>query len=155
MPGNFKRVKRFAARCFVPVLLIGGILVSEGVMAQGGSTRQYDEAVLAEGRAIFQQHCAACHGVDAEGQVENWQVRDKNGKLPAPPLNGTAHTWHHPTRVLFRIIRDGTGALGGNMPAWGDTLNSDEILTVILWITSLWPDEVYDVWLEQSRQQGS
>ena len=82
---------------------------------------------------------------DGQG-TPNWQKRDAEGKLPPPPLNGTAHTWHHPVKVLFRTVREGTASLGGNMPPWQDKLSNDEILLIINWITSLWPDEIYEAW---------
>jgi len=43
------------------------------------------------GRAVYEQHCASCHGAMAEG-APNWQVRDANGELPAPPHNAEGHT---------------------------------------------------------------
>lgn len=36
------------------------------------------------------------------------------------------------------------------MPAWKDKLSDQEILLIINWITSLWPDEIYDAWLERN-----
>ena len=42
------------------------------------------------GQAIFAATCAACHGAAGEGQP-NWHIRNEDGTLPAPPLNGTGH----------------------------------------------------------------
>lgn len=39
------------------------------------------------------------------------------------------------------------------MPAWKEKLSSDEILLIINWITSLWPDEIYQIWREQIADQ--
>ena len=69
-----------------------------------------DPVLLARGQALFQQHCAACHGDKAQGTVANWQQRDASGKLPPPPLNGTAHAWHHSINGLARTIREGINA---------------------------------------------
>lgn len=68
-----------------------------------------------------------------------------------------ANTWHHPTVVLKRTIKEGTGKLGGNMPPWGDKLSDEEIEAIIAWFQSLWPDEIYAVWLRldaESRAQS-
>ena len=104
--------------------------------------------MLQKGQALYQANCASCHGMNAEGTVKNWQERDENGNLPPPPLNGTAHTWHHPIKSLGLTIRNGTQAIGGNMPPWKDKLTDDEIFEIIIWLTSLWPDEIYQTWLK-------
>lgn len=114
--------------------------------------RNYDPQELQQGKQLYLEHCAVCHGANGEA-TDNWQQRDENGKLPPPPLNGTAHTWHHSVPVLFRTINEGTGQLGGNMPAWKDKLNEEQILLIINWITSLWSDEIYKTWRERVASQ--
>ena len=54
-----------------------------------------DAQVLATGKAVYERHCAACHGANLEGQP-NWRSRDPSGRLPAPPHDASGHTWHHP-----------------------------------------------------------
>ena len=103
--------------------------------------RVQDEVRIARGERIFAQYCVVCHGVGAVGD-ENWRYRDDSGHFPPPPLNGTAHAWHHPWEELHQIIRDGQN----NMPAWGTVLSSEEIDDTIHWFQSLWPDEVYQAW---------
>src|SRR5919106_825466 len=41
------------------------------------------KAVLAEGKAIYSQYCARCHGANLEGQPD-WRRRLPSGRLPAP-----------------------------------------------------------------------
>jgi mono/diheme cytochrome c family protein len=113
--------------------------------------RGYDPIMLEQGQSLYRANCAVCHGQNAEGTVKNWQERDADGKLPPPPLNGTAHTWHHPVERLALTIRDGTQAIGGNMPPWKDQLSNDEIFAIIIWLTSLWPDEIYQAWLQRNN----
>lgn len=113
-----------------------------------------DPALLARGQALFQQHCATCHGDKAQGTVANWQQRDASGKLPPPPLNGTAHAWHHSINGLARTIREGTISLGGSMPPWGDTLSDEEVFAVIIWFSSLWPDDLYAAWMQMNRAEA-
>jgi mono/diheme cytochrome c family protein len=114
--------------------------------------REYKPQELQQGKQLYEEHCQSCHGVNGEGTA-NWKERDENGNFPPPPLNGTAHTWHHSVPVLFRTISEGTGKLGGTMPAWKDKLSEEQILLIINWITALWPDEVYKTWLEQISSQ--
>lgn len=86
-----------------------------------------------------------CHLENGTG-TENWQSRNSDGTLPPPPLNGTAHTWHHDFGVLARTIIDGGARLGGSMPGFGETLSAREIAEVIAYVQSLWPEEIYQRW---------
>ena len=113
--------------------------------------RWYNQAVVDYGAPLFQQNCALCHGVDAEGTKE-WKKLDENGNYPPPPLNGTAHAWHHSIPQLARSIKEGGIKLGGVMPAFGDKLTDQEVLAVIAYFQSKWPDEVYDVWHDRNMQ---
>ena len=114
--------------------------------------RNYDSAMLETGKGLFQTHCAVCHGMHAEGTVQNWHERDQQGNYPPPPLNGTAHTWHHPVAGLMHTIRNGTVSIGGSMPPWRDTLSDEEIFSIIIWLSSLWPEEIYNAWLERNNK---
>lgn len=111
-----------------------------------------DFAVLVHGGKLYQKNCARCHGPLAQGRP-HWNKADANGKYPPPPLNGTGHTWHHPTNVLKQIIKDGTGKFGGNMPAWNGKLSDEEINAILEWIKAQWPDNIYQAWAEREKQQ--
>jgi mono/diheme cytochrome c family protein len=143
-------IKETAQKSMVAILL-SWALVSTATLAQ--SPRITDQKLLHSGNALFQQHCAICHGQRAEGTVSNWQQRDENGKLPPPPLNGTAHAWHHPVQGLAHTIKNGTLSIGGSMPAWKDKLDDEEIFAIIIWIASLWPDELYNSWMQRNSKQ--
>ncbi len=97
------------------------------------------------GEEIFAATCAACHGADGEG-AEHWKVRDADGLLPAPPLNGDGHTWHHGDGLLYRIVREGGGIFGSrsNMPAFGEELTHEEIIAVLEYVKSLWDGKTID-----------
>ncbi len=97
------------------------------------------------GQEIFASTCAACHGVNGEGQP-NWHIPRDDGTLPAPPLNGDAHTWHHGDGLLYRIIREGGTFLEvpgipnfkSGMPAFAEQLSHQEIVAVITYIKTFW-----------------
>lgn len=112
--------------------------------------RWYSQEQLATGNLLFQEHCAVCHKVDASG-TPNWKETDAAGHLPPPPLNGTAHTWHHSLSVLRRVVALGGARLGGTMPAFGEKLNSEQIDAVLAWVQSHWTDNVYTIWQERNR----
>ena len=113
--------------------------------------RWFNQDVVDYGAELFQQNCAVCHGVNAEGTKE-WKKTDANGNYPPPPLNGSAHAWHHSIPQLARSIKEGGIKLGGVMPAFGDKLSDQEVLAVIAFFQSKWPDEVYKVWHDRNMQ---
>ncbi|MBI3937598.1 MAG: cytochrome c [Betaproteobacteria bacterium] len=102
---------------------------------------------IALGRMVYEKNCAACHGARLEGQP-NWQRRLPSGRMPAPPHEDTGHTWHHPDRVLFGIVKYGVvppyGPPGyqSDMPAFQLVLSDDEIRAVLAYIKSHWSDKV-------------
>jgi len=104
--------------------------------------RWYTLAQVAQGKEIFVNNCAICHGNKAQAS-KNWRVVNENGSYPPPPLNGTAHTWHHPLNMLKETIANGTK---GGMPAWKNQLNEKQIEATIAWIESHWPDKIYQAW---------
>lgn len=113
--------------------------------------RLKSSTLIARGEALFAQHCATCHGARAEG-TPDWRRRDAEGFFPPPPLDDTAHAWHHPLPVLRTMIRDGSPPGQGRMPAWGATLSGEDIDAAIAWIQSLWSAEVYAAWLEMDQR---
>lgn len=104
--------------------------------------------VIEAGETLYAEHCAACHGSNLEGEPD-WQVRDAEGYLPAPPHDETGHTWHHPTAQLFEITKYGTeqivgGGYKSRMLGFADTLDDDEILSILAYIKSTWPARILD-----------
>jgi mono/diheme cytochrome c family protein len=99
--------------------------------------------VLAEGRTLYSQYCARCHGANLEGQPD-W-TRRPSGRLPAPPHDASGHTWHHSDRVLFEITKKGTAAVVGggyesDMPPFEGVLTDGQIRAVLAFIKSTWPE---------------
>ena len=114
-------------------------------------SRVIDPRIYSAGQKLFQVNCSSCHGLYGEG-AQNWRIPDENGKNPAPPLNGTGHTWHHSNQALTNTIRNGTAKIGGNMPAWKGKLNDSEIEMILIWIKAQWPDEIYTAWYNRFQQ---
>jgi mono/diheme cytochrome c family protein len=126
------------------VLMAGAAAVTLGGLL--GTPRRAEPQRLASGQQVYATSCAACHGVDLEGQA-NWQIRGSDGLLPAPPHDASGHTWHHPDQQLLQIIKHGTAALVGGdyksaMIGFADRLSDDEIAAVLDYIKSRWPEEI-------------
>lgn len=106
-----------------------------------------DPKVVALGQTIYAENCASCHGANLEGQP-NWRSPGPDGRLSAPPHDETGHTWHHDGDTLFRLTKYGTGALIGdpdyesNMPIYEGVLTDDEIIAVLSYIKSTWPQDI-------------
>ena len=125
--------------CFTVLVLFAGL-----VEAHAGE-RWYSDQQVERGEPLYRQNCAVCHGHNGEA-TPNWKQTDANGNYPPPPLNGTAHTWHHDLDLLRRTIREGGAKLGGLMPGFEDRLNAAEIDSIIAFFQSKWPDEIYQRW---------
>ncbi len=112
------------------------------------SGRWYTPSQVDMGKIVFAQDCASCHGKDAQGTAD-WKESLDDGSYPPPPLNGSAHTWHHSITVLKRTINDGSIALGGKMPAFKDQLSEEEKDAVIAFFQSKWSSDTYGSWLKR------
>lgn len=151
----------------LPILLAVLVIATGGAMAFRALRAADDVAmfphtdarVVAEGRALYADHCAACHGADLEGQPD-WRLPDAQGLLPAPPHDETGHTWHHPDPLLFAITKYGTEAVVGgtyrsNMQGFGEVLGDDEIIAVLAYIKSTWPPRIIEIHDRINREAAS
>ncbi len=123
-----------------------GIILSASLFSLHASGWD-DKQQIEQGRELFKKNCAVCHGLKGAGKPGlDWQKRLADGSFPPPPLNGTAHTWHHSPKLLDRIIAEGGKMYGkaykGWMPAFGDRLNAKERLAIIKYLHSLWPKQI-------------
>jgi mono/diheme cytochrome c family protein len=107
-------------------------------------------AQVEAGRAVYTANCQVCHGAKARGLVRNWRTRGADGALPPPPLNGTAHAWHHDQETLLKTINQGGKPLGGVMPAFKNKLSDEGKIAVLAYIVSLWPEEIYEAWRKRN-----
>lgn len=111
--------------------------------------RWYSSGQVGAGAALYAENCASCHMPDAEGSAD-WKTRDAEGRFPPPPLNGTAHAWHHPLDILRQTVRRGGAPVGGSMPAFGDKLSASETDAILAWVQSHWSDKIYAIWHERN-----
>ena len=116
--------------------------------AQTASNAASSAEVIEQGRQIYADQCATCHGAQLEGQPD-WKTPLPSGRLPAPPHDADGHTWHHPDDILFRIVKEGTAAIVGggyksDMPGFAYLLSDAEIRAVLAYIKSTWPKREAD-----------
>ena len=127
------------------------VLVPASACGQGQNTLGTDfnsspDAV--RGSELFSANCSVCHGTSGQGQPD-WNIRKPDGILPAPPLNGDGHTWHHGDGTLYRIVSQGVAIYESpdlpnyksGMPAFGEKLRHEEVVSVINYLKTLWGDK--------------
>lgn len=125
--------------CLTIMTLIGCDAVANGIPYE-------DIEKVKTGSLVYASNCSGCHGPNLEGQP-NWQRRDPNGFVLAPPHDETGHTWHHADQMLFEIIKYGPQKfLGADyksmMPAYEGKLSDEEIWSVLAFIKSKWPEAI-------------
>ncbi len=103
--------------------------------------------IVAQGEQVYAANCASCHGANLQGQAD-WKNRDENGMMPAPPHDESGHTWHHTDKMLFELTKFGLAKTANlenyqtYMPVYEDLLSDEEIIAVLSYIKSTWPEEI-------------
>lgn len=126
--------------------------------AQEAGLMRSDAQTIALGQQVYASQCAACHGANLEG-APNWRERGADGLAPAPPHDETGHTWHHDSAALFAITKYGVAKIIGDpnyrsgMPSFEDALSDDEIVAVLSYVRSTWPDRFGDMYDAREAQQ--
>lgn len=141
-------ITAFTGIAIIATGLLALIGLSETGSQGAGLLMPSDRKAVDRGREIYLSNCASCHGIDLQGQAENWRSLGPDGLMPAPPHDETGHTWHHPDELLFRITKLGIAEAANlanyrsAMPSYEGVLSDREIIDVLSYIKSTWPDEI-------------
>ena len=106
-----------------------GIMTPEQISIVADHVRTYADLPnapepTAEGQKLYDENCAACHGVDAKGNTE----------LGAPNLVDAIWLYgSDKPAIVNRIVNGG----GGVMPAWKDRLDDTTIKALTVYVHSL------------------
>lgn len=140
------KIRLIVVAALAAIVLVAGALW----FASRGPVRidHTDAGLVARGQRVYAQQCASCHGARLEGQPD-WQSRNAQGRLPAPPHDAQGHTWHHDDDVLFEVTKYGLAkhappGYASDMPAFEGRLSDDDIVAVLAFIKSQWPPLIHD-----------
>jgi copper transport protein len=133
------QLRRRAARAALAALLIGcgavgfgGYTAASAFQAQSESVRRVrspvpiDDAALAQGRALYQQHCLSCHGFAGRGDGPLGRT------LNPRPADLRIHVTEHPEGQLYAWVTNGVP--GTAMPAFRDLIPEDDRWRVVAFI---------------------
>ncbi len=129
------------------------VIVLSSLASTAAADHNWDYRDIVAGQNLYANNCASCHGLNLEGQP-NWQSPNDDGVLPAPPHDGTGHTWHHGDDLLFEYTKFGgaaaleiRGVTGFNsgMPAFDESLTDDEIWDILAYIRSTWSEREREI----------
>ncbi|MEA1989544.1 MAG: c-type cytochrome [Pseudomonadota bacterium] len=141
---------------FLTLLLLSGcsekdVETSPSIQAEKATKleRWYSANLVSQGKEIFRNNCAVCHGQKAQGLILPWNQPLNDASYPAPPLNGSAHAWHHPLKGLVFTIHNGGAPTGGKMPSFKSKLSIEEQASAIAYFQNFWPDKIYQAWLDR------
>lgn len=141
-----------ACAATLAMLMLGAALLNgcgeQSAAGPGESASVLSDQRIQRGRNLFAANCAACHGASGEGQPD-WHISKPDGTLPAPPLNGDGHAWHHADGFLYQVVDEGgkfqedprVPGFKSAMPAFGDRLDHQEIVAVLTYVKTLWGDK--------------
>ncbi|HJU11308.1 MAG TPA: cytochrome c [Candidatus Binataceae bacterium] len=139
----------------LPLVIMLGISSQLTIAHAANEPPPFDPDLVKDGHALYGQYCASCHGANAEG-APNWQQRDQQGELPAPPHNAEGHTWRHSDAELYQMVSKGlrdpfnkTTRL--TMPPFGDVLSHDQIVAVVTYLKTLWTADERQFQAEESQ----
>lgn len=96
---------------------------------------------ISKGEALYQKYCVSCHGEKGVGENPlNIYATDEYGVI-APPLDESAHAWHHTDEALVEVILEGSSR-NPRMKSWKDVLTEEDARDLVGYIKSLWSPRI-------------
>lgn len=139
------KLTRFRLSVLILFMLVGLVAACSSPTPITFDGRGIDSTRIEQGQQLYTQYCAACHGVKGEGQFPDAPLEpDATGRYGAPPHDESGHTWHHDDALLLRYVREGgmgDPAVFYPMPAFGEQLSDEQIVSILAYIKSLWTDD--------------
>lgn len=146
-PSRKRRPSNFLNPLSVSILLVVTVVLASGVtylVAGREPAPPYSKELAAKGETLYGQYCVNCHGENAVGEnPADIYEQDEQGNFVAPPLNGTAHSWHHTDEALVKSILEGSER-NPRMAAWKETLTTEDAEALVEYIKSYWEPKHFE-----------
>ncbi len=95
-----------------------------------------------KGERLFKEKCQSCHGERGVGETYTIEALTSRDYIMAPPLDESAHAWHHTDEALIKTILEGSSR-PSRMPAWGPLgVTRNDANHLIAYIKTLWGDRI-------------
>jgi cytochrome c oxidase subunit 2 len=109
------------------------LVLASLALLSGGAWAQGSGEMVKQGREVFEANCAQCHRTNGEG-------------LPAtfPALNKDPFVLGDPKPVVATVLNGRKGSLG-QMPAWKDKLDDQQIAAAVTYIRQAWSNRAAPV----------
>lgn len=144
---------RYARAPIVLLALFAGACERAPVSAPGA-----DAVAIAPGAAggrLYAQHCAECHGPQAQGHPD-WQNAAAGGFVAAPPLDASGRLPQRTAADVVQTIKTGVRRNDiAVMPAWQGRLGDADIDAVLAWLLSQWPPAQAAAWRNAQAQPAA
>jgi cytochrome c553 len=118
----------------------GAVLTSEDGGRTWASYMGHDwetPEVVAEASRLYDEICKSCHGAKGVGErPEDMYAKDDYGVV-APPLDDSAHGWHHSDSNLTETILNGSPRNPRMMP-FKEIISEQDARNLVAYLKSLW-----------------
>lgn len=107
---------------------LAGLGVALALAAAPAAAQMSDAERAAQGRGVYQRHCAQCHGPDHDGRGIHAE------RLKPPPSNLAASSRTDDYRLQIITVGGLNMGRSAMMPEWGLELSAQEILAVVVYL---------------------
>ena len=119
----------------------GGVALMLCVLLAGAAYAEDAPSPPSDGRALFEQHCASCHGLQGHGDgivADDALLRPRDFTLDAFKFDTDADWVRGTDADIANVIRNSPSVYGGSplMPPWAH-LSDEDIAALVAYVREL------------------
>lgn len=132
---------RLGAVAMLVLGVVAGCVYNGGPMASANAEEQARSRAGKDGRTLYEDNCAACHGVDGRGRSKDAVGFD----YPLPDFTDCGYATPERTVDWAAFAHEGGPIRGFSpiMPAFGDALTVDELVSIVTHIHAFCADPTW------------
>ena len=143
-----------AVRLIIALIVFGAIIgafvhsLDTSPTADSLSRQQAMRVPASEGKDVYDEFCAYCHGFNLDGKSEWFNKTAKDPAL-SPRLDEKGDAWRMSDSLLFSVTKNGgqkhaMPGIKSEMPAFEGVVPDKEINLAIDYIKSRWPKDLQE-----------